>query len=52
MAYQRKTKDVVCRKCGKPNRVPIKSPISGLVCARRQKDGFRCFGNFRLDKSK
>ena len=50
MAYVRKTKDVVCRKCGKSNRVPVKGRIADFVCARRTPEGYRCFGAFRLAK--
>jgi len=52
----RKTKDVVCRKCGKLNRIPINGTVASkganYCCTRRDKEGFRCCGNFKLAKPK
>jgi len=54
VAYKRTTKDVVCRKCGHKNRVPIDARLAGgpvtVCCARRLDDGFRCCGSYKLDK--
>ena len=52
MSYKRKTKDVVCKKCSRENRIPIQHPLSIVCCGRRAPDGFRCFGKFRLQKPK
>lgn len=48
----RKTRDVVCRKCNRSNRVPKNARLagfgnSGVVCARRV-DGFICNGEFKI----
>ena len=52
MAYKRKTRDVVCRKCGRRNRVPAWARLAALVCARgsRGDPGGICGGPFRAYK--
>lgn len=47
MAYKRKTKDVVCKKCGHRTMLPVQTKVSDCCCVNRIQ-GYYCGGRLRL----